>query len=427
VDLNVSPDLDAWICYIIVFAAGAWTAVGQISKRLGGIDGIWFFPRTWLLFAAYTAVPVGLFWLLDRTGAISDSSLFAAVLVGFGYERIITGGSQTLQAPGEVSQFWTPFLAYADRVSQLIFRQRDRSQMRLVERVVAAIVEDTKRYADLEALAKIRSPDVKALEDQLAAIDAASQNRGGQDVLERKTRVLYAVMVAVPDGHYLMKRKNIIDWRVYWLDVLGVRSILRYVGGMSVVLAAIATGLWTAHPEYREVAASYYTWRISKTNSSSVDQFRARRQLLSQMADRAVRRRATERLATLLRRPGLPMERVDLILETLLESRLAPQGNPELPALLAQSLRASSVDARTRIDDVLRFLAKSCDPGFDETKWIWKANEGDSTATLEIKIEQWEHYWATAPSPCNANATPADRAALPTQSSGPSPAETGRR
>lgn len=424
-DLNVSPDLDAWICYIIVFVAGAWTAVGQISKRLGGIEGIWLFPRTWLLFIAYTSVPVGLFWLLDRTGAVSDSSLFAAVLVGFGYERIITGGSQTLQAPGEVSQFWTPFLAYADRVSQLIFKQRDRAQMRRVERIVAAIVQDDKRYADLEALAKIRSPDVKALEDQLAAIDAASQNRGEQDVLERKTRALYAVMVAVPDGHYLMKRKNIIDWRLYWLDVLGVRSILRYLVGMAIVLALIAASVWAAQPDYREVAAMYYTWRFSKTNSSSVDQFRARRQLLSQMADRTVRRRATERLATLLRRPGLPMERIDLILETLLESRLQPEGNPALPALLAQSLRASSVDARTRIDDVLKFLAKSCDTDFDESKWAWKPNEGDSTATLEIKIEQWEQYWVAAPSACNASATMADRAAPSAQSREPSAGETG--
>lgn len=132
-DLNVSPDLDAYCCYGLVLALGAWIGARQISGRLGGIRAIWFFPRTWLLFLAYLVVPVGLFWLLDRTGAINDTSFFAAVLVGVGYERIITGASDTLHAPGNASRFWTPFLAYADSVARLVREQIARRQSRLDE------------------------------------------------------------------------------------------------------------------------------------------------------------------------------------------------------------------------------------------------------------------------------------------------------
>jgi hypothetical protein len=90
-DLGVSPDLSALWCYLTVGALGAWVAVREIRKRFGGIAGIWLQSRTWELFLAYVAVPLGLFWLLDRTAAIADTSLFAAALVGVGYERIITG------------------------------------------------------------------------------------------------------------------------------------------------------------------------------------------------------------------------------------------------------------------------------------------------------------------------------------------------
>src|SRR5262252_1159508 len=97
-ELGFSPDISAFWCYLIVGGLGAWVAGRQIQLRLGGIRGIWFQPRTWILFIAYLAVPVGLFWLLDRTGATTDTSLFAAVLVGIGYERIISGQSGTLRA-----------------------------------------------------------------------------------------------------------------------------------------------------------------------------------------------------------------------------------------------------------------------------------------------------------------------------------------
>lgn len=114
-DLNVSPDLDAYCCYGLVLALGAWIGARQISGRLGGIRAIWFFPRTWLLFLAYLVVPVGLFWLLDRTGAINDTSFFAAVLVGVGYERIITGASDTLHWSASKSLVANRALTRGDR------------------------------------------------------------------------------------------------------------------------------------------------------------------------------------------------------------------------------------------------------------------------------------------------------------------------
>ena len=151
-DLNVSPDIGALWCYLIVAILGAWVAVRQIQLRLGGIGGIWFHPKTWVLFAAYLSVPIVLFWLLDRTGATTDTSLFAAALVGVGYERIITGQTDTLRPPGDISRFWTPFLAYADSVARTVRERIARGQSRVDERVIAQIAASDQSFARFLAL-----------------------------------------------------------------------------------------------------------------------------------------------------------------------------------------------------------------------------------------------------------------------------------
>lgn len=70
--------------------------------------------NTWLLFFAYTFLPVALFWFLDRSNAIHDTSLFAAVLIGFGYRQILSGELTSIRPAGDISKFWQPFAAWAD-------------------------------------------------------------------------------------------------------------------------------------------------------------------------------------------------------------------------------------------------------------------------------------------------------------------------
>src|ERR1051325_7258973 len=277
-DLNVSPDLDAYICYGIVFFLGVVAAAAQVSKRLGSIEGIWFVARTWLLFAMYVAVPVGLFWLLDRTSAINDTSFFAAVLIGVSYERIISGGlgpsggNQAIRAPGEVSQFWTPFLAYADRVERLV---RDRSQarrQRLVEQVVAEIMQDSARYSELQALATRFAPDPAALRAQLAAIDLDPNGVGPNAVLEQKIRLLYALVVSVPDVHLLMKTKGIIGDKLYWGHVKRINTMAASVLLLPLVVLAAVYAFKRIDPHIDQLFVRYYAWRLVKPNTTNVDQ-----------------------------------------------------------------------------------------------------------------------------------------------------------
>ena len=82
-DLSVSPDLDARWCYLIVLLCGLISARAQLYKRFVDfkVSGAWLVPSTWLVFAIYLAIPIALFWLMDRMNALNDTSLFAALLV----------------------------------------------------------------------------------------------------------------------------------------------------------------------------------------------------------------------------------------------------------------------------------------------------------------------------------------------------------
>jgi hypothetical protein len=391
-DLSVSPDIAAYYCYAIVFALGAWTGFRQVSTRLGGIRGIWLVPRTWLLFLAYLAVPVGLFWLLDRTSAITDTSFFAAVLIGVGYERIIAGSNETIQAPGQASRFWTPFLTYADSVERSVREQIARNQARIDERVIGKIAEDPAKFEALEALARSRSPDVQALDNQLKALDAAAANQGDAELRERKARFLYGIMLSVPDYHYLMKSKHVISDGLYWFALKGAGGVLRAAAVFVLIAGLAVLGTYYFKPDFKVGLANYYVWRLGKPNTTTIDQFRSRQSLLELMHSEAIDSgKVTRQLVNLLRRPSLPMERVDLVLGTMLESAARPRSNERLPTLLVESLRAADGDARLHINEVLIYLAPRCDEHF--VKDQWQVPKGEATVLLEELIGKWSVYW----------------------------------
>jgi len=490
VDLSVSPDIEAYICYAIVFFLGAVTAVIQINRALGNLGGVWLIPRTWLLFSMYLMVPIILFWFLDRTGAITDTSLFAAVLVGVGYAGIMNGTSKTISPASSLAQFWTPFQAYADEVQKSVLQRTKRNEDRLMDGLVTSVIADHARYAPLERLAMSLSPDAAALRARLVAIDSApvaapaaatgadnaapaaapapaaanaadpaaaadptpanlapdagpaadraaaagpdaaataattnpslavavaaaadpaavpapaeatpaatngAATAQSREVLEDKTRLLFTELVKVPDAFYLMRSRGIITKRIYWLDVMGMRRVGQYLVVLVLLVVALAIIWPLVRPTFANIRSDYYVWRLVKTNATQIEQSRARFNLLTLMHDNASTREAvTENIAQVLRQPGLSIERIDLLLQSLLESRNAPDGNAGLPLHLVLSLRSASVDARTRINDVLKYLAEtSCATKFAEEN-VWKPSDGDATVSLESRIEIWTNFW----------------------------------
>lgn len=195
-DLGVSPDLDAFYCYAVVFALGVLTALNQISTRLGSFKGRWIMVNTWLLFFAYSFVPVVLFWALDRTNALHDTSLFAAILVGVGYQQILSGGLASIQPAGDISKIWQPFAAWADSIADRI---RDRIQVndsRFDAKLLQVVRADPTKFERLRDVALTRATDLAALQQSLAAVDNQQPALPADVATARKSAILYSNLKA---------------------------------------------------------------------------------------------------------------------------------------------------------------------------------------------------------------------------------------
>ena len=120
-----SPDVPAFYCYLIVVVAGFFVARAHVNERLKDYPDHWAFLSAWLLFLAYWAMPPLLFWLLDYTSAVQDTSLFAAFVVAFGYRQLFAGGIQGVSMPGQTSVGYG-MIAYAANPGMLTGVRRGR-------------------------------------------------------------------------------------------------------------------------------------------------------------------------------------------------------------------------------------------------------------------------------------------------------------
>src|SRR5216684_267754 len=191
-DLGVSPDLDAFYCYAVVFVLGLLTAGNQISARLGSFRGRWIMVNTWLLFFAYSSVPVLLFWALDRTNAVHDTSLFAAILVGFGYQQILSGSIASIQPAGDISKIWQPFAVWADSIANRIGNRIIVNDTRFDEKLLQTVRQDPAKFQRLRDQTFAHATDLPALEQSLEAVDNHQPPVDADVATARKSAILYA-------------------------------------------------------------------------------------------------------------------------------------------------------------------------------------------------------------------------------------------
>ena len=367
-DLSVSPDIEVFWSYLIVLVLGVFVAYRQVATRLDGLKDVWLVADTWIMFFAYVAVPVGLFWLLDRTDAIKDTSLFAALLVGIGYERILAGSDGTLTAPKGVAGFWSPFVAYANRVAEKVRVAVQRSDRRMERRLLAHVLTNAELCKSFEDLARSLSTDLGSLDKQLIDVDATVLGAGAKR--ERRASILYREIRDSDD--FLL------------LAVVAAVSYVRHQTSMP------------------ELEAEYSLWRIEKPNASEKDIFRAERRLerVLKNADKDVAVYAYHRLGQRLRAPDPALARIDRMLQIALSTRCtASSKGVELPSLLIGTLDTANADARARLHRALVFLAEKQTPEPAADLKDWSPSEGDSVTDLQRRVSQWRNYWSAVSKP----------------------------
>jgi hypothetical protein len=408
IDIGLSPDVPAYWCYALVFVLGFIGACRQLSTQLAGRAGIWAEPRVHLLLALYAALPIGLFWLLDRAGAVVDTALIGAVLVGVGYRQIVAGGDGTIKAPTDMSRFWAMFQAYADPIAKQASSILDARDRREEDRLIRTIARTDGAVERLIDVARQRLPAPDVLDAQLGRVSPQGPADASPFVLEQRARIVMGLLLQIPDRDRLVREAGILPaWR-YW--IWAAQSYARLGGVYYRTLYALLLGiLILLGPEWGSPTLDYHIWRVGKANATPADQFRAREWLvgtLTRAGPEAVvlwpqpdPPTAARALGRELRRPGLSADRVDLILQILLEARATIRDPRPIDAVLVDALHAGNVDTRRRINDALLTLAKATSRPLPEDLSGWKAAESDAAASLEQRIIAWQRFWDVLPKP----------------------------
>ncbi|HZL26262.1 MAG TPA: hypothetical protein VFC39_07000 [Acidobacteriaceae bacterium] len=403
--MNVSPDVQAYYCYLIVLLLAMYTALRQISERLKESPGKWIMVNTWFLFFAYTLLPLGLFWLLDRTNAAHDTSLFAAVLVGMGYQQVLSGTLTTVRAPADVSKLMQPFATWADSIAKRITDRIAVNTFELDTRLITKILNDKDSFDALNAVAMAHVADPRALKAQLDLIDADHPILGDAGVLSRKASALHlAVKQASPRNFQFLLRKGGVmrRWWYFWYAKEWRSKFTATVVALLLVfsIAIIGRSLWK--PEYR---ATYLIWRLHRDNATDYDRYRARISLSDVLAKTPT---AYPQLITPLRIPSLPVKTADNILSLIVETKsMAFRPGSDNRTQLIESLRTENSDVRGRIQKVLLYLASEQNLTVPEDLRNWTVDPKNTATDIDAKVKEWNDVGNTSSVPPTLKPKPA--------------------
>jgi len=393
VDLSFSPDIDALWCYLIVFACGFFVVPDQNKARLEELRVAGFTLEAWALFFSYWLIPIALFWLLDQMGAVNDTSVFAAIMVGLAYKPILSGEFFKERVPGEMGGFWRLFTAWAGHVLDRVRERMQRNDEKLKRGLTARVVNDSSQLQSLLDLALAHTANERKLRDQIAAVELTAPEIGAPEAARQKAGILYESLAELTDFHTLLYRQALIpSWDYFWMSRAWRKRVVTFCTWAALVLAILLLG-WSV---VFSPPPQYYFWRLQKRHSTEQDRDRTRKGLSGFLAADRKASFVCDSLADTLRAPGLSMERAETILGLLLEHRQANRvARDSVVERLTNSLRADNPDVRLRIHDALLFLAEERQPQkpIPDDLRSWPRSKAISRVETERLIRQWHDYW----------------------------------
>jgi len=416
VDKLGSPEIPAYLSYLLVFVCGMLVARSQVNRLLSAFPQRWGFLSTWALFWAHTAVPVGLFWFLDFTNALHDTSLFAALLIAFGYRQIAAGGVDSIRLPGQTQKLWQPFEAWVNRLVLRITGVSKRYLDRFDERVTSYLADDDSRVDNLMTAAFLYTQQRPQLEKSLADFNAevipVGMSQEAFKSIQSRKRVgllLRDLRASVGDDYgYFLYRRGVVPLGRYLRWFGNVRSRVIAYGVTLFVFVFLMLGLYFAYKS-PAVRIRYSQWRFVKANNTELDRFANRNYLIGQLQAGNFEYVLTPILAS-LRYKNCPNTLADDVLRLLVDTH-EPNMNKVVMPQLIDSLRTENSDIRLRIHRTLIDLSKSAyDVNSLKEELSWVPAKDDSPGLVDAHVRAWQSWWA--------NVRPA---ALPSVSPSPQP------
>jgi hypothetical protein len=358
----VSPDVPAFWCYAVILVIGAVASYATVNQLLRGLPGPWAFVSTWLLFLAHAALPLALFFLLDYTSALNDTSLFAALVVAFAYQQIFAGGVQGLTMPGQTAALWKPFQSWVNYVADRITTRHKRNRDRFDDNVRSLILGDSSLRNRFTTLVLASSADPAALQTARSTRtktgDTAADERLDLNLLWRDLRA------SQTDYGWLLHSRGIVGkWRYWvWLNN-GVSQLVLILVLILAIAVVFCLYLWfSTGPEggnrWHNVVRQYYEWRFTKPNATDRDQWRSEQYLSAELRSLGSKPIETVELAVdRAHRASLRAEKARKALERL--PRTSPDRTAEEAAVLHIENEARAAVETSRRSEAAQALVGS--------------------------------------------------------------------
>lgn len=404
-----SPDRPAYICYLIVIFVGLWVAYGKVNRLMTSSLGRWAFLETWMVFAAYAFVPVLLFWFLDFTNALHDTSLFAALLVALGYRQILAGEMKGTAVPGQLSALWSPFEAWANQVRERVFNKNTVRSNRFNEKLRVVLAQTPERVAELTELAYLVAEDRPQLIADLQAIAQEAVPAGVAapafehvQARRRVDRCMQSIRKVSPEDYgFMLRRPGLIGPLQYWVWLGNASSRMWQILGVITitVLLLVLGSVFFSSPNLLR----YHQWRFGKANTTERDRFRTHNFFAAEMTKAGSEEKTfkvVEPLIRLLRYRDIDRRVSEETLSLVFEFR-RPKLNDFTIPLLIETLRTDNPDVRLRIHQALqslRALAYETSPK-DEELVKWVPSKSESAAEVEDRIKRYRAWWETTHRP----------------------------
>ncbi|MGZ8366102.1 MAG: hypothetical protein ACXW34_02405 [Nitrospira sp.] len=321
----------------------------------------------------------------------------AAVFVGVGYERILSGQGEP-KIPSVITGFWTPFSSFADSISVRVTKRIADRTSRFDRLLIAKIAESRETVDAFKNLARSLTRDVGSLDKKISDIQANHSVLGDTLAQEKQVLVYYAEVNQAPRWLDLLRDAKLIDDETFksFPSDSGIWS--RFV---VISLPVLLVLIFFASNKL--VDQKYYLWRLAKSNATVTDQWRTREALTGYVTDPETTLTISARIGRLARGPIMQPDRLEIALQVLIAGAKRANNVPQVAWNIVGALRTPAVDNRTRLQSALMYLAQyqtGADPCLDTSSATlpkqlceWKPTDGDSIVDIEDRIDRWIAFW----------------------------------
>jgi hypothetical protein len=392
-------DVSAWICYLTIALVGAIVSFQHISSKSGGVR-LWLHPSLWAVFCIYVAVPLTLFWILDATGELKDTSLILAIVNGLLFKSILAGTNDQFTAPSALSGIW---ISLEGVINSIVAKGADKEHRYKAwkRRALQRAIIDTKDKSKIRNLYRLATRlGVQLSQNVQADFDRSDKEIGVsrrelvdlsdevyfRTVKKHKSEFLVA-QVFYEEKLLTWRQKNITckfdwPWVIKYLFVVGAIT----AAGMISIDFVKKT---TFYPEL-----NYYVWRVGKTNSSDKDLHRSMRSVVSIFDEESYQDKykqyLLDQLLNKLYRVDISAVRAKKISQVIRESR----GNiPNLALLknnLSSILRSDRIEIRVIVQEILTFLNGEYNWGADDKLLSADLSKQLKDKEIEDLITGWQ-------------------------------------